>query len=97
MFALRAKRPAASITDGFDVFVHEVIAATATAPWSSVYPEPSASVTFVGRETDVGATLTCVCECWWAVSSSSGVKATGSDAGNVASTAASTSESGCPA
>src|SRR5215470_12285885 len=33
--ALRASNPAASITDGFDVFVHDVIAAMTTWPWSS--------------------------------------------------------------
>ena len=30
--ALRAKRPAATITDGFEVLVHEVIAAITTLP-----------------------------------------------------------------
>ncbi len=30
--ALRASRPAATITDGFDVLVHEVMAAMTTAP-----------------------------------------------------------------
>ena len=30
--ALRASRPAATITDGFEVLVHEVIAAITTAP-----------------------------------------------------------------
>ena len=33
--ALRASRPAASITDGFEVFVQLVIAAITTWPWSS--------------------------------------------------------------
>ena len=36
--AFRASRPAATITDGFDVFVHDVIAAITTAPWSSSAP-----------------------------------------------------------
>ena len=31
--ALRATRPAAIMTDGFDVFVHDVIAAIVTSPW----------------------------------------------------------------
>ena len=42
--ALRASRPAAIITDGFDVFVHEVIAAITTCPWSSSVSVPSSSV-----------------------------------------------------
>ena len=41
--ALRASRPAASMTDGFEVFVHDVIAAIVTAPWSSVNFWPSSS------------------------------------------------------
>ena len=40
MTALRASSPAASMTEGFDVLVHEVIAAIVTAPWSSVYELP---------------------------------------------------------
>jgi hypothetical protein len=32
--ALRASRPAPSMTVGFDVFVHDVIAAMTTCPWS---------------------------------------------------------------
>ena len=31
--AFRARSPAASITDGFEVFVQEVIAAITTSPW----------------------------------------------------------------
>ncbi|CAB4755075.1 unannotated protein [freshwater metagenome] len=31
--ALRASNPAAIITDGFEVFVHDVIEAIATMPW----------------------------------------------------------------
>src|SRR5258708_25766023 len=31
--ALRASRPAPTITDGFEVFVHDVIAAITTSPW----------------------------------------------------------------
>ena len=42
--ALRASRPAPIITDGFDVFVHDVIAAITTCPWSSSVSVPSASV-----------------------------------------------------
>ena len=90
--ALRARMPAAIITLGFEVFVHDVIAATATAPWSSVYSVPSCSVTWVGFEAACGAALTCTWCTPWAVSSSCGVKPTGSDAGNVPSTASSTKE-----
>src|SRR5215213_7055043 len=43
--ALRASSPAPIITDGFDVFVHDVIAAITTWPWSSSVSVPSASVT----------------------------------------------------
>src|SRR6185436_18876351 len=42
--ALRASSPAPIITDGFDVFVHDVIAAITTWPWSSSASVPSASV-----------------------------------------------------
>src|SRR5829696_528020 len=48
--ALRATRPAASITDGFDVFVQDVMAAIVTAPWSSVTSSPEARCTGVGVE-----------------------------------------------
>ncbi len=43
--ALRASRPAPTITDGFEVFVQLVIAAITTWPWSSSVSVPSASVT----------------------------------------------------
>src|SRR3954447_23664303 len=39
--ALRASRPAPTMTNGFDVLVHEVIAATTTAPWSTSNSSPS--------------------------------------------------------
>ena len=45
--ALRARMPAPSITDGFDVLVQLVIAAITTCPWSSSVSVPSASVTGV--------------------------------------------------
>src|SRR5437762_8561447 len=38
--ALRASRPAPSMTLGFEVFVHEVIAAITTWPWSIWNVEP---------------------------------------------------------
>ncbi len=43
--ALRASRPAASITDGLDVLVQDVMAATTTSPFFSLYRVPSAVVT----------------------------------------------------
>src|SRR5436309_918689 len=46
--AFFARSAAATITQGFDVLVHEVIAAMTTAPWSRSKDEPSASVTGVG-------------------------------------------------
>src|SRR5580765_6585377 len=38
--AFRASRPAPIMTDGFDVFVHDVIAAITTAPWPSAALPP---------------------------------------------------------
>ena len=46
--ALRASSAAPSITDGFEVFVHEVIAAITTAPWSRMKLPYSADCTGVG-------------------------------------------------
>src|SRR5476649_874896 len=43
--ALRARSPAPSMTDGFDVLVQLVIAAITTWPWSSSVAVPSARVT----------------------------------------------------
>src|SRR3954463_5623858 len=53
--ALRASSPAAIITDGFDVFVHDVIAAITTWPWSSSVSVPSFSVTGRTRSLRAGA------------------------------------------
>src|SRR4051794_18263577 len=39
--AFLASRPAATITNGLEVLVHDVIAATTTAPWSSSKASPS--------------------------------------------------------
>jgi len=55
--AFRARMPAAIMTDGFDVFVHDVIAAIATAPWSIVKSAPSARATFVGFDAVFGEWL----------------------------------------
>src|SRR6266536_6461601 len=46
--AFFASSAAATITDGLDVLVHDVMAAMATAPWSSTTRLPSARVTGVG-------------------------------------------------
>ena len=46
--AFRASSAAPIITDGFEVLVHEVIAAIVTAPWSSSSCVPSARVTGTG-------------------------------------------------
>src|SRR5919204_5461607 len=54
--ALRASRPAPTITDGLEVFVQLVIAAITTCPWSSSVSVPSASVTGVALE---GRSATC--------------------------------------
>src|SRR3954465_2139217 len=43
--AFFASSAAATITDGLEVLVHEVIDAIATCPWSSSASVPSASVT----------------------------------------------------
>src|SRR5882672_12668242 len=48
--AFLASSAAATITDGLDVFVHDVIAAIATAPWSMTHGVPSVRVTGVGCE-----------------------------------------------
>src|SRR5688572_18008442 len=50
--ALRARRAAASITDGFDVFVQLVMAAITTWPWSISKAVPSSS--FTGTAESVG-------------------------------------------
>src|SRR4029079_18479496 len=47
--AFLASRAAPSITDGFEVLVHEVIEEITTAPWSSSKEAPSARVTVTGR------------------------------------------------
>jgi hypothetical protein len=56
LLALRASRPAASMTEGLDVLVHDVIAAIATAPWSSVKLSPFARVTAEGSSCEVKPT-----------------------------------------
>src|SRR5699024_6432797 len=53
--ALRASRPAAIITEGFEVFVHEVIDAIATAALASSKLRPSAVVTSTDLPSSPGA------------------------------------------
>jgi len=45
------------MTDGLDVLVHDVMAASVTAPLSSVYFSPSGVVTGTGFDTLAGAPL----------------------------------------
>src|SRR4051812_15447201 len=76
--AFFANSAAPTITEGLDVFVHEVIAAMATAPWSSSTSVPSAKVTGVGF--DVRPRAVCAADGRGAASASLG--AAGSEAGN---------------
>src|SRR6478609_4274002 len=46
--AFLASSAAPTMTYGLEVLVHEVMAATATAPWSMVYCEPSGALTRIG-------------------------------------------------
>src|SRR5690242_842930 len=48
--ALRASIAAPTITNGFDVLVHEVMAAITTEPWSTVVSVPSSRLTCTGEE-----------------------------------------------
>src|SRR6266511_5923765 len=60
--AFLASSAAPIITDGLEVFVHELIAAITTAPWSSSYRVPSSAVTWTGsdgRPSAVAAESTC--------------------------------------
>ncbi len=59
--AFLASRAAPIITDGLEVLVHEVIAAIATAPWSTSNFVPSSRVTsagLLGRPPSAGAAET---------------------------------------
>ena len=46
--ALRAMRPAPTMTDGLEVLVQEVMEAIATMPWSRVYSPPFGEDTVTG-------------------------------------------------
>src|ERR687897_2704744 len=84
--ALRASSPAPIITLGFDVLVHEVIAAITTWPWSSSVSVPSASVSGTCVETRSATCTPPVPEAeagsgWWACEESPLVPG-GYEAGN---------------
>src|SRR5580658_476922 len=53
--AFLASRAAATMTEGFDVFVQEVIAAITTDPWSTAVAVPSSSVIWTGPDARVPA------------------------------------------
>src|SRR5215469_6392271 len=48
--AFRASSAAPTMTNGFEVLVHEVIAAITTEPWSTLVSVPSSNVTLVGDD-----------------------------------------------
>src|SRR5215472_17957394 len=48
--AFLASRAAATMTEGFEVLVHDVMAAMTTDPWSTDVRVPSSSVTGVGAD-----------------------------------------------
>src|SRR4249920_809675 len=80
--AFFATSAAPIITDGLDVLVQDVMAAMATAPWSSMTRSPFSSVTGVGVETRPCAPLAADGrENTWLVA------AAGSDAGKLSSPA----------
>src|SRR5690348_12832881 len=83
--AFFASSAAATITEGLDVFVQDVIAAIATAPWSSTHSVPSARVTRVGLDVRPSAPFAADAGAGTLVST-----APGSDAGNDSSFASST-------
>src|SRR5262245_9301367 len=86
--AFLASSAAATITDGLDVLVHDVIAAIATAPWSSTTSVPSASVTGVGCEVRPFAPV--AAECTVADSLKLGTSEAGKDSSSASSWASCT-------
>src|SRR5436190_6096725 len=82
--ALRARRPAASITDGLDVLVQLVMAAITTWPWSRSKVVPSARRTgtrWWGRPPWVGSSGPAVGSGWPLLGSWPSAAAIGSLAG----------------
>ena len=89
--AFLASSAAPSITDGFDVLVHEVMEEITTAPWSSSNDAPSARVTVTGRLARPSAPSAAENTDWCGASSSDWPPgAAGSLAGKVSSTDSST-------
>src|SRR5689334_9892235 len=86
--AFLASSAAPIITDGFDVLVHEVIAAMTTWPWSTSVSRPSSMVTGVGL---LGRSLAEPAACGWpACPLPPSAGAAGSDAGKDSSEDSST-------
>src|ERR1700733_2337631 len=79
--AFLATRAAPIMTDGLDVFVHDVIAAITTDPWSTDVVVPSSSVTSTGADARTLAFAGCSAGSRVTTPFFSGVN--GSDAGNV--------------
>src|SRR5580704_5465221 len=79
--AFLATSAAPIMTDGLDVFVHDVIAAMTTDPWSTDVVVPSSSVTSTGADTRPLAFAGCSATSCSTTPFFSGVN--GSDAGNV--------------
>ena len=73
------------MTDGFEVLVHEVMAAMTTEPWSMVTSVPSAIVTGVGVECS-GCPSCAGSPGSSSAAVSPGWSATGSEAGKVSAT-----------
>src|SRR3954449_11480944 len=87
--AFLATRAAATITNGLDVLVHDVMAAMTTAPWSRVNDAPPATLTGVGRDGRSGEAATTRCS-RTSGSAAREPTAIGSEPGNVSATASST-------
>src|SRR5215207_9295876 len=90
--AFLASSAAATMTDGLDVLVQEVIAAITTAPWSTSVSVPSSRVTFVGMLGRAVPTGAAGCVSAGAPEPLPEPTATGSLAGNVSATPSSTDE-----
>src|SRR5688500_16543666 len=93
--AFFASSAAPSITDGLDVLVHDVIAAIATAPWSSSNSAPS-SDTLTGLDARPSAPSAAEWNTCGEPPASPLLSAAGSLAGNDSSDASSTGEFSTP-
>src|SRR6266498_2255841 len=94
--AFLASSAAPIITDGLEVFVHEVIAAITTAPWSSSYRVPSSALTWTGSDGRPSAVAAAETTCGAPRSPSPLVVAGESEAGKDSATASSTDDSTPP-